>query len=449
MIIPDVFKYRRFYHFTHIDNIDSIVEHGLLSTNEKLRRGIEHIDLANWSIQQRRSVMKMPCAPYDTIHDYVPFYFASTNPMLLSVLNKKNIDQQLVVFIVVSIEKILDDNVIFTDASANTKAPPRFFSDPRDLDKLKWDLIDLTTWGSRSDDERHSRMAEVLVHKTVPLDWIEAYIVFDRISKDKIKDVYTRRGLKAPVISYSPYRRRHFFFLKFFEKGRKKESLITGPRVLNNHFSNAIKTITRNRRNMDSSFEPAFEDVHDALIKIKQNFCVIPELEGIFGLQTDNEVHRESVSDHTIQVVSNLKQFKYYTALSKPDRRVVKLSAYLHDIGKGPKSKWDNGIQKCYPDHPADAVPMLVRVLTDEFVSISEDDIRKICLLVFYHDIVGDIIENGRSMSELIKLNIDENELDMLIALSLADTSAISRAWVQRIELKLDDFVDEAMKEIM
>lgn len=169
-MIPAKYANRYFYHFTHMDNLESIIDNGLISTNEKKLRGISHVNVANESIQERRSNTLVPCHPYGSIHDYVPFYFAGTNPMLLSVLNRKNIDQPYVVYIAISINKLKEQNVIFTDASVNTVTPPNFYSDPQDLDMLNWGLIDSKKWGNENKDELHERMAEALVFKKVPLD---------------------------------------------------------------------------------------------------------------------------------------------------------------------------------------------------------------------------------------------------------------------------------------
>ena len=447
MKIPQEYKGRYFYHFTHIDNIESIVKHGLLSTNEKERISVEHVDLANEDIQQRRSQMDVPLEPYGKIHDYVPFYFATTNPMLLGVLNRKNIDQPLVVFIAISIEKILNDNVIFTDASANTSVNPNFHNNPEDLDNLKWDLIDSKKWSRGTDIELHSRMAEVLIYKKVPIEWIDSYVVFNDICKNEINKVYEDYGLQPPTISYEPFNNSYFFFTKFFMKGRKYETLITGPTFLIERFKSLIENIIEKRKSKESK-RSAFQDINDALFKLKKDFCILKELEDIFELETDNKVHSDNVSDHTLQVVSNLVDNKYYRSLSEGDKEIVELSAYLHDIGKGPKSKWKDGIQAAYPDHPADSIPMLERILVEEFKVMSKYEIRKICLLVIYHDIIGDILANGRSEKELLKLKIDENELNMLIAISIADVSAINPFWTCEMEEKLPSFIKKISKEI-
>ncbi|MGZ7151834.1 type II toxin-antitoxin system toxin DNA ADP-ribosyl transferase DarT [Bacillus sp. BC08] len=447
MKIPQKYKGKYFYHFTHIDNIESIVKHGLLSTNEKESKSVEHIDLANEDIQQRRSRMDVPLEPCGKIHDYVPFYFATINPMLLGVLNRKNIDQPLVVFIAISIEKLLKENVLFTDASANTSISPNFYRNPEDLENLKWDLIDSNKWNSGTTDELHSRMAEVLIYKKVPIEWIDSYVVFNKVCKKEIEKIYQDYELKSPNISYTPFNNRHFYFTKFFMAGRKKETLVTGPIFLRNDFNEAIRNIIEKRESEESKLS-AFQDINDALVKIKKNFCILKELEDIFELETDNKVHSDNVSDHTLKVVSNLEDNEYYRNLSEGDKKLVELSAYLHDIGKGPKSKWKGGIQVAYPDHPADSIPMLERILVEEFKTMSIDEIRKICLLVIYHDIIGEILAKGRSEKELLSLKIDDNELNMLIAISMADVSAINPFWTFDINRKLPGFIKKISKEI-
>lgn len=448
MKIPIEFMGRYFYHFTHIDNLNSIIKNGLLSTNRKIEKGLKHVNIASEEIQQRRSEMTVSCFPQGKIHDYVPFYFTARNPMLLSVLNRKNIDQPQIVYIAVSIDRLLDKNVIFTDASANTVIPPCFYNDPIHLDKLDWNLINSSKWTVSTSDELHSRMAEVLIFTEMPINWIDAIIVYNESSKNVVEEIYKINNIKLPKIEYQPFDNRHFYFTKFFIKGREKETLITGPSSLANKFSNAIIKIVEEREKTKKIFFK-FVDITDALNKIGKDFCVLKELNDIFGLRTDNKIHRQNVSDHTIQVVQNLENNGYYQNLVELDKKIVKLSAYFHDIGKGPKTKWNKEIQKAYPDHPADAIPMLERILIEDFESVTEYEIRKICLLVVYHDLIGDIIRCGRSKEELLKLEIDNNELNMLISISLADISAINFSWHSNLRLKLPTFVNEIKKKIL
>lgn len=449
MEIPDKYKGKYFFHFTHIENLDSIVKHGLLSTNEKNKQGIEHKNVASETIQHRRSEMSVTCSPNGNVHDYVPFYFNSKNLMLLSLLNSKNVDQLFIIFIAISIDKIAEANVVFTDASANTSNPPNFYTNPDHLDKLDWNAIDKRSWKKSTDEERHKRMAEALVFEKVPFDWIDSIIVWNDNTKNKVIDIFKNGGILPPKISFEPFdsnNNRYYFFFTKFALGRPNETLVTGPYQLQKRCFATINSIVEKRK-QSNNHNTLFENIEDALNQIEDNFCAIEELEGIYELETDNKVHNENVSDHTIKVVENLDN-NYYNDLKESDKNIVKLSAYLHDIGKGPKSKWENGIQKAYPDHPADAIPMLERILTEDFKTLSEYEVRKICLLVVYHDLVGEILGKERSKQELLDLDIDENELNMLIAISLADVFAIGDSWSFSLSMKLPDFVKDIKQKI-
>ena len=446
MNIPVEHRARYFYHFTHIDNIESIIKNnGLLSTNLKKAKGIHHHNVANENIQTRRSEMPVSVEPYGVVHDYVPFYLASTNKMLLGLLNRKNIDQPFVVFVAVSIHKILEDKVVFTDASANTLIPPKFYNNPEDLSELNWELIDSTKWKDGSEQELHLRMAEVLVHQNVPLDWIDSYIVFNDICMKKIESLYKEAGLSKPNITYQPFMGRYFYFTKFLFNNRKNETLVIGPQQLYQSYDNAVKNIIKGR-NENFKQNKEFCNLEDAINKIKQNFCIIPELAEIYDLRTDNIIHSQTVGGHTLDVVSNLENTQYFKLLKDDQKNIVKIAAYFHDIGKGPKMKWNNGIQKVYPDHPVDALTMLIRILTEEFATISDAEIQKICLLVTYHDLLGDIIGNGRSKQELINLHISNDDMYMLVTLSEADIRSLGEIWTFDLDKKINLLLSEVMR---
>ncbi|MGQ7146741.1 HD domain-containing protein, partial [Escherichia sp. SS-MK2] len=52
------------------------------------------------------------------------------------------------------------------------------------------------------------------------------------------------------------------------------------------------------------------------------------------------------------RVASLLNTESAFHDLSERERLVVTLAAYLHDIGKGPKSRWKDGVQKVDDTHP-------------------------------------------------------------------------------------------------
>lgn len=450
MAIPKEHKWRYFFHFTHVKNLDSIIKNGILCTNLKNTKGIQHVNVASESIQARRNEMDVTCGLKGKVHDYVPFYFTSINPMFLSVINRKNQDQPLMIFLCMSIDKIENKNVVFTNASANTVPPPDFYDKSDDLVNLDWGNIDSRKW-SFSDEDRHKKMAEVLIHSTIPISDIDAIVVYNDSIKDIVTKIFKDNNINSPKILF-PHQLANgkycFFYTKFFFRDRKNETLVIGPQLLKNDFRRLVRDIKKSRRNKREKY--LFSNIEDALGKVEGNFCILQELKDISDLETDNSIHKENVGDHTKKVVEKLIDLDKYDDFDEKDKNILKLSAYLHDIGKGPKSKWDwnNGTQKAYPDHPADAIPMLERILIEDFENISDEEIRKICLLVVYHDLVGDIIERGRDIRQIIDIIEDENELELLIALSLADVSSINETWAERISVKLPDFRKKVLAEL-
>lgn len=101
---------------------------------------------------------------------------------------------------------------------------------------------------------------------------------------------------------------------------------------------------------------------------------------------------------------------------------------------------------RAYPDHPADAIPMLERILSEEIKDLTDDEIRILCLAVIYHDIIGDCMAKGRDKKQIVKVIENEDDLEMLFAITIADTSAINAAWGLQVENSKSDFKSEILK---
>jgi len=254
MAIPAEHRGRCIFHMTNIENLESILQHGLLSTNEKENLGIEHSSIANENIQRRRSTMEVPCEPFGSVHDYVPFYFCSREPMLLSVINRKNIDQQFIIYLAVKIEILDHADVVFTNASANTASPPEFYNDPTELSNLKWDLVDSPKWSFSLDSDRHGKMAEALIYKSVSIDDIDFIAVWNDHFKDIVVEILEKANLDIEV-KVQPYTlningerkyMNHYFTKYPIDTTR---SLITGPYFLNQRTEKTIEKINENRDN--------------------------------------------------------------------------------------------------------------------------------------------------------------------------------------------------------
>lgn len=430
MTIPENLKGRYAYHFTLFDNLESIIDSGILCTNQKNHLDISHENIAEEGIQGRRSTMPIPCSSGKVVHDYVPFYFSKKTPMQLGVINKKNIDQPLIIYFAVPIDVIEKiEGVVFSDASANTDIPPNFY-DSKDvalLESLNWEAIDSKKWGCPTEEFRHQKMAELLIPNVVDMRTVAHLVVWNEWIKEEVVKVFKAKNKPIPKIIFG----QEHYYINFYDGGQK--SIITGPQLLKHHVDETISEICK-----DFKSQTKFENINSAINSISNDFSIIEELGDIDGLKASYGPHSDDVGTHSRKVATTVKTMPEYNNLSKENKEIVLLSAYLHDIGKGPKSRWgDKGMERADNDHAVKSLPMLKRILTEDIGSLDRELVRKIVMLVTYDDLIGDIVAKGRSEQQLFNIIESEEELNMIIALGKADMISINPMWVFLNEHKI------------
>lgn len=426
MSIPNEHSGRYIYHFTHLDNLKGLLKHGLLSSNEQRKGGLSHISIAAAGIQGRRAVMPVPCGPGGVVHDYVPFYLCKRSSMLLSVVQSKNVDQQLLIYFAFPISVVGQQGVVFTDASANTAVPPNFYVDPKDLSRLNWGAIDSLKWSMPTDELKQARMAEVLVQTGVSVHAPSFVVVWNDWVADKVRETYRSEGLQPPRIVVDGI----YYFTKMPPEP-PGQSLVAGPGYIKQSYVEAVDYILKSHGHAAS---PRFDSPKAMLQALRADLSCLPETAELVGLQSKNEMHKHDVGTHTLKVVDALVGSPEYKALNKTDKMLTELGAYLHDIGKGPKSRWahSDGFQLVDPDHPIRSLEMLRRVFVEDVRSIKKRSVRVLAKLVCYHDLVGEILGKGRKIEQLEDVVETQRELDMLIALGKADMSSVNPAWAMR-----------------
>ncbi len=420
------------YHFTYFENLEKIIKNGLLSTNLKNKQGIAHKNIANNDIQHRRSEMIVTCGPGGVVHDYVPFYFTQRSPMLLNVIKNKNIDQEGIIYLAIPIESIMDKSVVFTSASANTGVPPKFFCDISDLNELNWNAINDRVWNPEIESVKQQKMAELLVHNKVLIDDISFIVVWGAEMKDHVTRLLSDNGFNDLEVrcDYNSFDFHYFHDLKV--AGRV--NIVSGPLILLSQTKEYIKHIQDNR-----PLHPKHKTLEDAVKAINNDFNCMKELADINGLKTDNPIHREDVGAHSRRVASLLETETTFHELTQKEQLIVTLAAYLHDIGKGPKSRWKGEIQKVDDAHPIKSLPMLKRILCEEIGGLTKKEISQIVTLVVYDDLVGDIIAHGRKEEQMHNIIKTKTDVDMLILIAKCDMNSINPAWVRGRNDEIED----------
>ena len=168
-------------------------------------RGIAHKNVAYDNIQDRRSVMEVLCGCGGVVHDYVPLYFCKRSPMLYAILQRGIIDQKQIIYLEFPIRILEQYQSVFTDASANTLSPPRFYDDTSKLTVIDWKAIDTWRWGPQHDTEEISvtqkKQAEVLIHKVLPIDSLNRVVAYDQHCMAQAEKTFKKRGVCLPAIA--------------------------------------------------------------------------------------------------------------------------------------------------------------------------------------------------------------------------------------------------------
>jgi len=175
------------FHMTHINNLSSILQNGLLSHNNNF----VNIDISNKEVNDRRNSIEP--IYYRNIHSYVPFYFNPKNAMLYS---KKGI-QDYIIILAVDRTLIYQHNSLFTDGNAASNVT-KFYNDLTKINNLNWDCINAKTWFDIEDGKR-MRMAEILVFNSIETKYIQKIYCNNYKAKQYIINLVTINKLNIKV----------------------------------------------------------------------------------------------------------------------------------------------------------------------------------------------------------------------------------------------------------
>ncbi|MEJ5259997.1 MAG: DUF4433 domain-containing protein [Anaerohalosphaeraceae bacterium] len=178
-------KVKELYYIMPIDNISSVIEHGILSNQEIRRRKIPCQSIADENVQNRRKNKSVPGGK--PLHYYANLYFDAHNPMLSRVRNR---NKELCVLRIDTAVMHLP-GVVITDMNAASKYA-RFYPYPGGLKCLDFEMIYARCWLHHDDiflGWRHKsvKCAEVLVPVCVERKYIIGAYVYDEEARLKLK----------------------------------------------------------------------------------------------------------------------------------------------------------------------------------------------------------------------------------------------------------------------
>jgi hypothetical protein len=197
------------YHFSHVDNLDSILESGGLccdTTVDSERKLVT--ETADATLKQKRRAKRVAIEPGGVLADYVPFYFASTSPMLYRVCTGWKVTRQApqsdLIFFVVETGHIQQagHQVVISDGHP-LAAFSEFWPVECMQEKVSWDVMEGNQWNDTDEDSdrKRRRQAEFLVHHFVPMGHLEYLVCKEPKVQERVEERLRAAGHNTPVLS--------------------------------------------------------------------------------------------------------------------------------------------------------------------------------------------------------------------------------------------------------
>ena len=166
-----------FFYFSMIDNLESLLEYGIIPKNEVIKQGLNYASFAEESVQGRRHVREIKLSNHVevTIHDVAPVYLVPRTP----TLSARREIQKRIFFIVISADILAEEDIefAFSDGNAASKETS-IFNDLNKLENIPWDVLKANYWNDFPDGKR-KRNAEFLIFPRIGPEYFKRIIVYD------------------------------------------------------------------------------------------------------------------------------------------------------------------------------------------------------------------------------------------------------------------------------
>lgn len=129
------------------------------------------------------------------------------HPRLVVRYGVEKYPQDEIVFIVIKFDQVQKAGLeyIFTDRNAKI-AVAKFYRDPKDLDLLRWEVIQSKTWNNTEEDfeRKDYKQAEFLIRNEVPVELIHTLVVKTEERKIEIAKLVNEGGSVIPITVARP-----------------------------------------------------------------------------------------------------------------------------------------------------------------------------------------------------------------------------------------------------
>ena len=193
-------------HFTHIHNLEGIIESGLHSDAHCRQNGLTDTQIGDLNIRERRLALPVGAGPGGFVGGYVPFYYGPRSPMMFTLDKNdqtfsRDCSRGEIVYLVTTIERVVDAGHRWVASNRNAALSLADFTDDiAELDDhVAWEVMSAKYWRD-FDDGKDLRMAEFLVPNHVPWELIGSIVVRSHAAAGRVHEWLASAGHRPQVI---------------------------------------------------------------------------------------------------------------------------------------------------------------------------------------------------------------------------------------------------------
>lgn len=195
---------RYLFYITHIDNIPSMLNDGILSHNSIIENNVSYTPIYDKSIVSSRKEKQVEGK---SLWHFANLYFQPRNPMLYRVTMEKSVES---IAIVAVNKKILETTGAHISDGNAASGPTKFYSNVnfKIIEKQIRKMTELQWWFEH-DSTKRQIMAECLVPEKIPPEYIEAIYVSDHDVAEKLRSsiASTTSIIPEPAMFFQPVKK--------------------------------------------------------------------------------------------------------------------------------------------------------------------------------------------------------------------------------------------------
>lgn len=197
---------KQLFYITHVNNLRSILEHGILSHRLVEERGVQFTPVYDTSIVSSRKARKTPNG--HSLWDYANLYFQARNPMLYRVIHEKS-ESDIAVLSVRPPSFVAKDYFVSVGNAASYDSEILPLEEGLKQIATIWKVIQGEWWNSM-DGSKRRMMAEYLVPNQISPELIDTIYVASHSVAEQVKDIGLHKRIDIvpePTMFFRPARR--------------------------------------------------------------------------------------------------------------------------------------------------------------------------------------------------------------------------------------------------